>query len=391
MRATIYFYLDYLSKLLANKKSYEIISSIILLFMIIFLTDKLFKFILTKVLKKIINNSNFNWYKLLYEKKAFHSFAHFLSFGLGFSLSHFLLQNLHSFIYVVDKIFTIAITFIFFQLLFRLIDVIGSISNQEQESYKTVGYRTFAQFLKIITILIGFIVVISLLFNVSLNTIVTSISAITAILLLIFRDTIVGLVSGIQISASKIMKIGDWIFIEKYNLEGFVKEINLTSTKIESTDKSISSVPTYDLLSSKLTNYQPILDSNKRKIKRSIYFNVNSFVYIDKEKQDVLRNKFSVLNSYFEKKIINLNFSVTNIELFQVYCRLHLENHPNVTKSEIISIKLLPIITNSVPLEISYFLITSNLRKYEENILEVLSHLIIVSREFELQILQTEK
>ncbi len=111
----------------------------------------------------------------------------------------------------------------------------------------------------------------------SLNTVITFLGAIIAVILLVFRDTILGFVTGIHVSTSKILKIGDWIGIPKYNIEGNIQDINLLTTKIVNFDKTISTIPTYDLLSTEIRNHQVMYEGSSRRIKRSIHFNIKSF------------------------------------------------------------------------------------------------------------------
>ncbi|MFA9290337.1 MAG: mechanosensitive ion channel family protein [Solirubrobacteraceae bacterium] len=390
MQETISNYKIYLFNLLTNKESYQLFLLLLILVLIVGISDYLFRFIITIIFKKINEKSSFDWYVLLYKKKIFTSIAHFFSFGLGLSISHILLHDFKWIIIETDKVFSISITLFFFQLIFKLIDLIGVVVNKDQETYKTVAYRTFSQFLKIITILLGFIIIISLLFNLNLNTIITGISAITAILLLIFKDTIVGFVSGIQISTTKILKVGDVISIEKFNLEGIVKEINLTSTKIENFDKSFSFIPTYDLLSSKIINHQSIIDLDLKKMKRTIFFNINSICYLEPEKINLLIQQFpllTIINEDFNNRPLK---SFSNLELFTNYLDFYLKNHQKISKRELVLIKVLPIINHTIPIQISCFCNSSKVTIYEPVISEILIHALITSKKFELELIDKE-
>jgi miniconductance mechanosensitive channel len=375
----------------------KIILSISLLIIFIYLINALIKFILTKGIKKILNQSNFEWDKIFYQKKVFHSISLLLSFSFGIIFSHYLFKNSIIDNYV-DRFFGIVVTIIFIQLFIRLIEVALLLSSKDEKTYKTVAVRTFSQFLKVVLLILGLIIIISVLFNVPFGTLITSITAISAILLLVFRDTIIGFVSGIQISSSEIMKAGDWIFIEKYNLEGIVKEINLVTTKIESFDKTISSIPTYDILSSKLKNYQPMLDSNKRRIKRGITFNAHSFQFYDLAKLQEVMGQFPLLKNYMdeqnkidnENKLISQESEITNIGLFRAYTQVYLENHPRISKSEIITTRQLPMNEKGVPMEVFCFVKTSIWVEYEKIVADLFDHLIIVSKKFDLEISQAK-
>src|SRR5436853_246820 len=120
------------------------------------------------------------------------------------------------------------------------------------------------------------IVGICVIFGIKGSTIVGSLGAITAVLVLVFRDTILGFVTGIHVATSKSLKVGDWVSIPKYSIEGNIADISLLTTKITNFDKTISSIPTYDLLTTEIKNLQVMSESNTRRIKKSIYFNINS-------------------------------------------------------------------------------------------------------------------
>lgn len=385
--------LNFFSELITDNQTYNVVLKILLILVFIYFIEIIIKYLLIKVIKNLINQSSFAWDKVFYQKKVFHSLSLLIAFSFGIVLSHFLFKNSIIDDYV-DRFFGIVVTIIFIQLFIRFIDVALSISSKDKNSYKTVAVRTFSQFLKVVLLILGLIIIVSVLFNVPFGTLITSITAISAILLLVFRDTIVGFVSGIQISSSEIMKLGDWVFIEKYNLEGIVKEINLVTTKIESFDKTISSIPTYDILSSKLKNLQPTVDINKRRIVRSIPFDSKSFHYLSNQKIAELKTKFSVLEKYAEEQkqienennLFEENKETTNIGLFRAYTHLYLENHLKISKSEVITVRQLPITDKGVPMQVYCFVKTAIWVEYEKIVSDLFDHLMIVSRDFELDI-----
>ena len=395
MKEQLLQFLNQLSDYLSVHQNYKLIFYALLVIVFIYVLDSFIKFIIIKGVKKAVNQSSFAWDKVFYQKKVFHTLAHLVSFSIGFLLTHFVFDDgLNKSIKLIDKFFEITITIIFIQLFIRLIDAFMSLANAEENSYKTVAVRTFTQFLKIIVLILGFIAIVSIFFNVSLGSLITSISAVTAVLLLVFRDTIVGFVSGIQISSSEIMKLGDWVYVEKYNLEGVVKEINLVTTKIESFDKTISSIPTYDILSSKLKNLQPTVDSNKRRMVRSIPFDSKSFHYLSNQKILELKTQFPLLQKYAEEQkqmdnennLFEENKEITNMGLFRAYTQLYLENHPKISKSEVITVRQLPMTDKGVPMQVYCFVKTAIWVEYEKIVSDLFDHLMIISRDFELEI-----
>src|SRR5690606_8314396 len=230
----------------------------------------------------------------------------------------------------------------------------------------------------------------------------TVLGALTAVVLLIFRDSILGFVSGLQISSSRSIKVGDWVSVSKYHIEGIVREINLAITKIENFDKTISTVPTYDLIASEVTNHSSMIQTNTRRIKRSIYFNVNSFKFCDKE---LLKRfeKIDLISTYVQLKeeeiqksnqnVVNKDYIIngrqlTNIGVFRKYAENYLSNRTDISKSDKIIVRQLEQTVQGMPLEIMCFANTSENVEYERIQSDIFDHLISASKEFDLEISQ---
>ena len=224
----------------------------------------------------------------------------------------------------------------------------------------------------------------------------------TAVILLIFRDSILGFVSGLQISTSKSIKIGDWISVSKYNVEGTVMEINLAVTKIEKFDKSVSTVPTYDLIASEVTNNSWMTASNTRRIKRSIVFNVKSFQFCDsgfleKMKQidlltEYIEDKNKEIEAYNQKNkkknnIIN-GRQLTNIGLFRIYALNYLKSREEISKEDTLVVRQLPVDSFGLPLEIYCFANETVFETFEQIQADIFDHLITASKDFNLEVSQ---
>lgn len=221
-------------------------------------------------------------------------------------------------------------------------------------------------------------------------------------MVLVFRDTILGFVTGIHVATSKSLKVGDWIGIPKYNIEGNILDISLLTTKIANFDKTISSIPTYDLLTTEIKNLQVMSESNTRRIKKSIFFNINSFKFLNNEEierlkeinliADYLNDKISEINQEKESiqhkdKIIN-GRQLTNVGVFRYYAQKYLENDPEIDKESTIMVRQLEITTQGLPMEIYCFTNDSNWQRFEQIQADVFDHLLVASKEFDLQIMQ---
>ena len=224
-------------------------------------------------------------------------------------------------------------------------------------------------------------------------------------MVLVFRDTILGFVTGIHVATSRSLKVGDWIGIPKYNLEGNVMEISLLTTKIMNFDKTISTVPTYDLMTTEIRNYQVMTEGNLRRIKRSMIFNIKSFHFLTEEQLDRVE-KVNLISDYIKTKRAEIEKEqsdyhnpendlnrqqLTNIGVFRKYVETYLKHNPNIEQKEIILVRQLENTTQGLPLEIYCFTIYSNLADYERVQSDIFDHLLVAAQDFELEIMQVNK
>jgi miniconductance mechanosensitive channel len=199
--------------------------------------------------------------------------------------------------------------------------------------------------------------------------------------------------------------VGDWIGIPKYNLEGTIEDLNLLTTKIQNFDKTISTIPTYDLLTTEIKNLQVMSESNTRRIKRSIIFNINSFKFLNLEEVDRLA-KINLIKNYLNEKkeeiiaeratienselVIN-GRQLTNIGVFREYAFNYLKKSEHIDQNETVMVRQLENTPQGMPLEIYCFTNDSAWDHYEIILADIFDHLLVASKEFDLQIMQFNK
>ncbi|MGV0829063.1 mechanosensitive ion channel family protein [Empedobacter brevis] len=376
----------------------EIVSWIAILFII----DFLLRATLIPLIKKVSRFTENDWVKFLYTNKVFISTIHLIPISFALSMNVILFKNDGNIFHVVQRITQLISLIVFTQLIFRVINTIIDVYNEEN-SYTTVGVRTFGQMLKFIITFFSILSGIMILFTVDKNTIITVLGALTAAVLLIFRDAIFGFVSGLQISYSKIVKVGDWITISKGDIEGTVKEININLVKIEKFDKSIATVPTVDLVSSQVTNHMAMLATGTRQIKRSVSFNVNSFQFCNEEMLNRFENitlihryiqqkreEITLFNRAIENSDLDINGkNLTNIGVFRIYVENYLKSLKTVSQNDPIIVKQLPVSSLGMPLEISCFTTSANNLEFERIQSDIFDHLLTACRKFDLEIMQS--
>lgn len=199
--------------------------------------------------------------------------------------------------------------------------------------------------------------------------------------------------------------MGDWVAIPKYSIEGNIEDIDLLTTKIRNFDKTLSTIPTYDLLTTEIKNMQVMSETNTRRIKKSIVFNIKSFKFLDDEafgkllkinlihdylvdkKKEIDSQKGALENS---EEIIN-GQQLTNIGTFRIYALNYLKNNPNIDQEGTIMVRQMEITPQGMPLEIYCFANDSNWVNFEQIQADIFDHLLVASKEFDLEIMQVNK
>ena len=263
----------------------------------------------------------------------------------------------------------------------------------------------FIQVTKLAFAIITILLSISLIVDRSPLLIVSGLTALAAVLLLIFRDTILGFVAGIQIAANRMFNTGDWIAMPKYEVDGEILEIGLTNVKVQNWDNTISTLPTYSLTTEAVKNWRGMQESGGRRIKRAIYIDIHSIKLCDGE----MLERFSgirYINEYIEKKKNELrdyhrDFSIdesdllnsrrlTNIGTFRAYLEAYLRKHPNINQDMTLMVRQLPPNELGLPLEIYCFSAEKAWVKYEKIQADIFDHVMAMLAPFDLRAYQRD-
>ncbi|MDG1358120.1 MAG: mechanosensitive ion channel family protein [Akkermansiaceae bacterium] len=303
-----------------------------------------------------------------------------------------------SFIQITAKISIVVLSFLAISSLLNILERIYSGFEVSRE----LPVKSFFQVIKIILVLAAIILIVSTLIGKSPVLIFSGLGAMTAIIMLIFKDSILGLVAGIQLSANRMVARGDWIEMPKFGADGEVLEVALTTVKIRNWDKTITTIPTYALISDSFKNWRGMANSGVRRIKRSVSLDMSSVAFLDEQSLDRLR-KISLLKSYLtgkEEEIQTWNTqhadsanpinarSLTNIGTFRAYIREYLKNHPKISEKETLLVRQLQPSENGIPVEI-YVFTTDNRWAYFEDIQsDIFDHFLSVLPEFGLRAFQ---
>ena len=377
---------------------------LILIFIVVDIISILFWKYFSKILVKILGGKLI--LKEIYSQKVWRSLAHFFSLLFCFFIYEDIFGTRHprTNLYT-ERMIIFGQVMVFTVLTYRLVKAVESYYEKNQDGYRITAIKAISESLKVFGIVIFSLIGIFVIFGISLQAVIGVLGAVTAVVLLVFRDTILGFVTGIHVSTSKNLKIGDWIGIPKYNIEGNIQDINLLTTKIQNFDKTISTIPTYDLMSTEIRNHQIMYEGSSRRIKRSVYFNIKSFTFVDDAFYDKVKD-INLISAYLDRKLREIAESkkgiphadrlingqqLTNIGLFRNYVLNFLKNNPKIDQDEIILVRQLEITPQGLPLEIYCFANKADLVDYERIQADIFDHILTAAKEFDLEVMQVNK
>ena len=286
-----------------------------------------------------------------------------------------------------------------------LISVFNSIylilSKKERHKDKPIGSLT--QLAKMVTFLVGAILIISIVIGKSPIFLLSGLGAIAAILLLVFKDSILGFVASIQLSANNMVQVGDWVTVPNYGADGDVLEINLTTIKVQNFDLTITTIPTYIFISDSFKNWRGMQNSEGRRIKRSISIKMDTVRFcsdamLDRFQNielisDYLKDKKSEISEYNSKNNIDTSTLVngrnlTNVGVFKVYVEKYLEVNPHINEEMMIMVRQLPPSETGLPLEIYAFSKNKDWKPYENVMSDIFDHILSTVSYFDLEIFE---
>ena len=302
--------------------------------------------------------------------------------------------------YMVNRLLLTMISIVILASINSLLSVINDIFNQSKYS-KTINVKSYFQIIRLIVNLLGTIIIIAILSGQSPFYLLSGIGALTAVLMLIFKNTILSFVSTIQINSNDLFKVGDWVEAPMFGADGDVIDIALHTIKIQNWDKTISIIPTHKLIDSSFKNWRGMSDSGGRRIKRTINIDMNSITFCNKELVEKFKS-MTLISKYINDKISDINNynkeineesmingrTLTNIGTYRAYVKAYLKNNKNIHKNMTFLVRQLSPTENGLPLEIYVFSNNTNWVEYEEIQSDIFDHLIASLNQFNLKIYQ---
>lgn len=377
------------------------------------------RYIIFKAARRIASKTKTEWDDIIIKRKVFHSLSHLIPAFILYQSAEFASPEIQQAITSLSPeqvandyyigLGAIILKWVKIYIIVIVIYIINTILNAANDIYQTTEYshhrsiKGYIQLFQILFYFLSAILIIAIILGRDPTVLVAGLGAMAAVLLLIFKDTILGFVASIQLSANDMLKIGDWIEMPGHRADGTVIDITLNTVKVQNWDRTITTIPTYALVSESFNNWKGMEESGGRRIKRAIYIDVTSIRFCDTE---MLRKfaKFELIRDYVEKKeeevlTFNREHNIndedlisgrrqTNVGIFRKYLEYYLQNNPKIRQDMTFIIRQLQPTDKGLPIEIYVFSKETAWVNYENLQSDIFDHIFAVVPEFGLKVFQ---
>ena len=345
--------------------------------------DYLCQAIFVGSMKKLAQHTHYQWDSLLLKRKVVHHLVHTIPGILVYALLPLAFIRGKGLLLLSQKICAVYIVFALLLAINGFILVFLDMYNMRQGN-KNRPIKGFMQVLQVLLFFIGGIVIIAILIGKSPASLFAGLGASAAILMLVFKDTILGFVAGIQLSANDMLRPGDWITVPGSNANGIVQEITLNTVKIQNFDNTISTIPPYTLVSASFQNWRGMVESGGRRVMKSIFLDLNTIKFCTPDMLNTFRKEIPLLADYKPDEGV----TPTNSQMFRVYVEKYLTSLPVVNTDLDLIISQLQSTEYGVPIQIYFFSRNKIWKEYERIQSDIFDHFFAMVPKFELKVYQ---
>ena len=345
--------------------------------------DYLCQAIFVGSMKKLAQHTHYQWDSWLLKRKVVHHLVHTIPGILVYALLPLAFIRGKGLLLLSQKICAVYIVFVLLLAINGFILVFLDMYNMRQVN-KNRPIKGFMQVLQVLLFFIGGIVIIAILIGKSPASLFAGLGASAAILMLVFKDTILGFVAGIQLSANDMLRPGDWITVPGSNANGIVQEITLNTVKIQNFDNTISTIPPYTLVSASFQNWRGMVESGGRRVMKSIFLDLNTIKFCTPDMLNTFRKEIPLLADYKPDEGV----TPTNSQMFRVYVEKYLTSLPVVNTDLDLIISQLQSTEYGVPIQIYFFSRNKIWKEYERIQSDIFDHFFAMIPKFELKVYQ---
>ena len=375
---------------------------ILLLALLSLVADFVSRKILVSAIHSAVKRTKATWDDYFFEQKVFKGIAHLVPAAIVFTSLTYILSDVPRMIPYFEKAVIVYILVLVVTVVNRTLRALENWLSQN-EKYTNTPIRTISQVVRLLAFFGAAIALISILTGTSAGAILGAFAGTTAILILVFQDSIKGLLANFQIHMYDLVKVGDWITFSKYGVDGDVLSIDLTTVKVKNFDKTVSTVPATAFVQDSFVNWRGMSESGARRIKRNIHIDITSIRHLDEGLMDALK-EIDLIGAFMNKRqgevdTDNANKDIkgasllngrrqTNIGLYRKYIEFYLSNHSGINNDFTLMVRQLQPTTEGIPIEVYCFTATTEWAVYEGIMSDIFDHLYAATRHFDLALYQ---
>jgi miniconductance mechanosensitive channel len=379
-----------------------LIVNLVILYVVSYAIYVVFRFILVTIMALVAKKTKSKFDDLLVSNQTAKYISHLIPLVYIYKSVPIIMKEFNSWEAIFGRLVGIYIILLVLWIVRSIFNALRDhLKNKPEYSDKPID--SYIQVVMIILWILGVAVIVAKLFNLNTDKILSILGAISALIILIFRDTILGFVASIQVTINDMVRIGDWITMDKFGADGDVIEINLSTVKVRNFDNTTTTIPTYSLISDSFRNWRGMIDSKGRRIKRHVLIKSNSIRFIREEELEDFK-QIQLIRPYIEKKQMDINKhnlqhevdkslsingrNLTNFGLFRKYLTQYLENYPGLNKDMILLCRHLQPTAQGIPLEIYAFSNDKRFENYEYMMSDIFDHILASVIYFDLEIFE---
>ncbi len=396
---------DFLLSIGLEQATVNYLGPLILLIVIVglaFLIQKLCKQLILPLIQKLVSNTKITWDDILFDKKVVGGLASLIAPVLIY-ISVPLIYNADSdALVIIQRLCMVYLIAVFVRFISTLLSAFHTIYSKK-EKFKNRPLKGLLQTMQVILYFFAGIVILGILIDKDPTVLLAGLGASAAILMLVFQDSILGFVSGIQLSANDMLRVGDWIEMPKYGVDGDVIEVTLNTVKVQNFDRTTVTIPPTLLMKDSFKNWRGMVDAGGRRVKRSIDIDMSSVKFCTSEMLErydkiqmlskYINEKEEVLTEYNKEHNIDNSIVVngrrqTNLGVFRAYLDHYLKSHPSVHHGMTCMVRQLQPTEKGLPLELYFFTSTTAWIEYENIQADIFDHVLAVIPYFDLNVYQ---
>lgn len=348
-----------------------------------YLCTALFRYIVMPAVQKLTEKTKATWDDYLFNDRVMKAFRRIIPPVLWYVLLPFAFAADSSVLPVLLKACNIYLVVVSLFFISEFLHSLYEISS-EHHKLRNRPLKGIYQMFNLMAVVVGFILVVSIIVNKSAGTVLAGLGASAAIIMLIFKDTILGLVAGVQLTANDMLRPGDWITMNKYGANGYVREVSLTTVKVQNFDKTITTIPPYLLVSDSFQNWRGMREAGGRRLKLSVNIDANTVHFCSPDELRAYEQKGYIAKGQYD----SADRPVANTQVYRNFMMDFMSRHPNVNKDLMIMARMLQPTPEGLPLELYCFSEYTDWKPFEAFQGEILDYAIVMASEFGLRIYQ---